>query len=225
MIKNFSLFFILMTFSSVWAMEQLVVVISPEMNSTTASLQRYEKQGVWHKVGESISVTLGRSGLGWAAGNETLKMEGDGRSPAGVFPITSTFGYDEKPLSTMPYHHAHEQLICVDDANDTRYNKIALLDPQNPPKSYEVMRRIDGVYRYGAVIDYNSKGVSGRGSCIFFHLNKTNSTPTSGCTAMDEKPLLEMLRWLDPEKKPRLLQIPASECMKYQKEFVRIECR
>lgn len=225
MIKNFSLFFILMTFSSVWAMEQLVVVISPEMNSTTASLQRYEKQSVWRKAGESARVSLGRSGLGWEEGIEILKREGDGRSPAGVFPITFTFGYDENSLSTMPYYHADENLICVDDANDTHYNKIVLLDSKNLPKSYEVMRRADGVYRYGAIIDYNPNGVSGRGSCIFFHLNKTNATPTSGCTAMDEKPLVEMLRWLDPEKKPRLLQIPASECEKYQKEFVGIECK
>lgn len=225
MIKKFFIFFILMTFSSVWAMEQLIVVISPEVNSTTASLQRYEKESVWHKAGESISVTLGRSGLGWAEGNETLKMEGDGRSPAGVFPITSTFGYDPQPNSTMPYFHADERLMCVDDVNDSHYNKMALLNPQNPPKSYEVMRRSDGVYRHGAIIDYNPNGISGRGSCIFFHLNKTNNTPTSGCTAMEEKPLLEMLRWLDPEKKPRLLQIPASECVKYQKEFAGIECK
>ncbi|MDP3464551.1 MAG: L,D-transpeptidase family protein [Sulfuricurvum sp.] len=225
MIKKFFIFFIVMTFSSVWGHEQLVVVLSPEQNSTAGWLQRYEKEVVWHTVGEPVHVTLGRSGLGWAEGYETLKMEGDGRSPAGVFPITSTFGYDPQPNSTMPYFHADEKLICVDDVNDSHYNKMALLNPQNPPKSYEVMRRSDGVYRHGAIIDYNPNGISGRGSCIFFHLNKTNNTPTSGCTAMDEKPLLEMLSWLDPEKKPRLLQVPRSECEKYQKEFVGIECR
>ncbi|MGZ8546647.1 MAG: L,D-transpeptidase family protein [Sulfuricurvum sp.] len=225
MIKNFSLFFILMTFSSVWAMDQLVVVVSPELNATTALLQRYEKEGVWHKVGEGTSVNLGRSGLGWAEGNEILKMEGDGRSPAGIFEIRSTFGYAPEGNFKMPYFYADENLICVDDVNDSHYNKMALLDPKDPPKSYEVMRRADGVYQYGAIIDYNPNGVSGRGSCIFFHLKNIKNTPTSGCTAMEEEPLLEMLRWLDPRKKPRLLQIPKSECVKYQKEFVGIECK
>jgi L,D-peptidoglycan transpeptidase YkuD (ErfK/YbiS/YcfS/YnhG family) len=187
-------------------------------------LQRYEKEVSWHKVGESVPVILGRNGLGWESGNKSLKTEGDGRSPAGIFEIHSTFGYDENPLGAMPYYYADENLICVDDSNDTRYNRMVLLDPLHPPKSYEVMHRADGVYRYGAVIGYNPQNSGGHGSCLFFHLKNRQNTPTSGCTAMDEKPLLEMLRWLDPLKKPRLLQIPVSECVQYQKEFDGVEC-
>lgn len=224
MIKTFSFLIILTTTSFLWAHEQLIVVLSPNLDSTTATLQRYEKEGSWHKVGERVPVTLGRHGLGWSEGSKPLKNEGDGRSPAGVFAITSTFGYDEHPMGTMPYYHASEDLICVDESNDIRYNQMALLNPNDPPKSYEVMHRADGVYRYGAVIDYNPQSISGRGSCLFFHLKNRKNTPTAGCTAMDEKPLVEMLRWLDPIKKPTLLQIPLSECERYQKEFVGIEC-
>jgi len=224
MVKTVSLLVILASTSFLWAYEQLIVVLSPEMNSTTAMLQRYEKEGSWHKVGESVSVTLGRNGLGWSSGGEPLKNEGDGRSPAGIFEIHSTFGYDKNPLGAMPYLYADENLICVDESKDTRYNQITLLNPNNPPKSYEVMHRADGVYRYGAVIGYNSQNISGRGSCIFFHLKNSQNTPTAGCTAMEEKPLVEMLRWLDPIKKPTLLQIPVSECERYQKEFVGIGC-
>ncbi len=86
------------------------------------------------------------------------------------------------------------------------------------------MRRNDRVYRNGAVIGYNRERVSGRGSCIFFHLNHADKRPTSGCTAMEEQPLLELIRWLDPTKKPTLVQIPKSECVRYQKEFVGIVC-
>lgn len=225
MSKLFLLLLIFAEFSFVRADEQLVVVVSEEINSTSASMQRYEKGVSWYKVGDLVVVTLGRSGLGWTQERQPQKFEGDGRSPAGVFDIGSTFGYSPKANSKMPYWYADETLICVDDVNDRLYNKMATLDPMSPPKSFEKMHREDDLYRHGAVIEYNSLGEKGRGSCIFFHLNRSDYRPTSGCTAMDEKPLLELLDWLDPTKKPRLLQIPKSECVNYQKEFAGIECQ
>jgi len=207
------------------ASQQLVVVLSSELNATSASLQRYEKQNSWVKTGDKVSVTLGRSGLGYVAFKQPLKNEGDGRSPLGVFPITSTFGYDHNTTFKLPYWHADDNLYCIDDINDSRYNKILRIYEKNSlPESYEVMRRLDGVYRYGAVIGYNPSAQRGRGSCIFIHLNHTDKHPTSGCTAMDEAPLIELLKWLDPVKKPQILQILKSECGKYQKEFEGIEC-
>ncbi|MDD2829405.1 MAG: hypothetical protein PHW18_07530 [Sulfuricurvum sp.] len=224
MIKFSSLFLFLSSFSVVWGFEQLVVIIAPEMNSTRATLQRYEKNGSWEKIGSSVEVTLGRSGLGYADEGEPQKHEGDGRSPLGLFSVDASFGYSSEPNSHLPYYYADESLICVDDIEDKKYNKMALLDPVKPPKSFEMMHRTDEVYTHGAVINYNTKGVRGRGSCIFFHLNNKAHKPTSGCSAMDEASLLEMLRWFDPLKQPHLLQIPLSECGKYQKEFVGIEC-
>jgi zinc D-Ala-D-Ala dipeptidase len=225
MTKFFSLFFIFSSISVVWGFEQLSVVIAPEMNSTSGILQRYEKNGSWVKVGDPISVTLGRSGLGYADENEPQKHEGDGRSPLGLFSIDSSFGYSDTPNSKLPYYYADDSLICVDDVDDVRYNKMALLNRSNSPKSFEMMHRSDEVYTHGAVINYNSKAESGRGSCIFFHINNKAKKPTSGCSAMEEAPLLGLLRWFDPVKKPHLLQIPLSECGKYQKEFVGIECK
>ncbi|MFH0710541.1 MAG: hypothetical protein V2A75_10045 [Pseudomonadota bacterium] len=225
MSKFTSFIFIFIITASIWGSQQLVVVVSPELNSTHGILQRYEKEGTWSKIGEGIRVTLGRNGLGWAQERQPQKNEGDGRSPAGVFEIGSTFGYGLETNSSMPYLYADENLICVDDVNDRFYNKMTLLNPLNPPKSFENMHRSDELYRYGAVIEHNRLGEKGRGSCIFFHLNRLDYRPTSGCTAMDEKPLLEMLRWLDPIKNPKLLQIPKSDCKEYQKEFAGIECQ
>lgn len=210
----------------VFGSQQLVVVISPEMNATTAVMTRYENEsGTYRAVSLAIPVILGRSGLGWDKNREPLKREGDGRSPAGLYDISATFGEDVYPNSSMPYWFADDKLICIDDVNDSKYNTMGYLEGASAPKSYELMRREDSVYRNGAVIDYNRERVSGRGSCIFFHLSHPDKRPTSGCTAMEEQPLLEMIRWFDPSKKPKLLQIPRSECEKYQKEFVGIECK
>ncbi|MBD3809907.1 MAG: L,D-transpeptidase family protein [Sulfuricurvum sp.] len=213
-------------FHPLYAHEQMAVVVSDELNATTAQMQRYEKTDRWNKIGEKIPVTLGRSGLGYAAFKQPLKNEGDGRSPAGVYPITSIFGYDQNSSYKLPYWYADENLYCIDDVNDSRYNKILrIFDKNSLPQSYEAMRRSDGVYRYGAVIGYNDSAQRGRGSCIFIHLNHSDKRPTSGCTAMDENALKTFLEWLDGSKKPHILQIPKSECGKYQKEYKGIECQ
>jgi L,D-peptidoglycan transpeptidase YkuD (ErfK/YbiS/YcfS/YnhG family) len=207
------------------ASEQLIVVLSPELNATQASMQRYEKHEQWVKIGDQTPVTLGRSGLGYVAFKEPLKNEGDGRSPSGIFSITATFGYDQNTTFKLPYWYADDNLYCVDDMNDSRYNKmLRIYDKSSLPASYETMHRPDGVYRYGAVIGYNDTAQRGRGSCIFIHLNHADKHPTSGCTAMDEVPLLELLKWLDPVKKPQIVQVLKSECGKYREEFEGIEC-
>lgn len=220
---KFLLFFFIMIPSLV-GFDQLVVVVAPQMNATTGILKRYEKDaGRYIRIGSAYSVVLGRNGLAWAQGEEDLKKDGDGKSPAGVFPIRFTFGYEPLGIGAMPHLYADKKLICIDDVNDSRYNQIASLDEARP-ESFEWMRRDDGVYRYGAVIGYNEERVRGKGSCIFFHLNHPDKRPTSGCTAMDETPLLELLRWLDSQQKPHVLQIPYDECPKYQKRFEGIEC-
>lgn len=222
LLNSFMIFIPVVVFGS----QQLIVVLSPDMNTTSGIMTRYEKStDVYTSIGTAIPVILGRNGLGWDSGVEPLKREGDGKSPAGVFDIASTFGEDLTPNSRMPYWFADDKLICIDDVNDTKYNTMSRLDPTNPPKSFELMHRNDGVYHNGAVIDYNREGVSGRGSCIFFHLNHPDKRPTAGCTAMEEQPLLELIHWFDPQKKPKLLQIPKSACEQYQKEFVGIECK
>jgi len=224
----FKFFFIpILSFSFAYAdsSKQLIVVMSDELNATTAFMQRYEMKNEWEKIGEKVPVTLGRSGMGYASMKEPMKHEGDGRSPAGLFNLSATFGYDIHPNSAMPYLHADEKLICVDDSEDALYNTVTALEGDSLPKSFERMHRDDELYRNGIVIDYNHEKAKGRGSCIFIHLNHPGHRPTSGCTAMEEGALKELLEWLDPQKNPRILQIPISDCHEYQKEFVGIECK
>ncbi len=210
-------------FSTIYAFEQLLVVISDDINFTTATMQRYVKDGEFKKIGSSFEVTLARNGLGYDSFSLPLKNEGDGRAPAGLYPITSTFSYDENISFNMPHWHLDEHTYCVDDVDDARYNQILKIY-SDLPRSYEIMKRADGVYRFGAVIGYNDSAVSGRGSCIFLHLNHSDFRPTSGCTALERVDLVRVLRWLDYSKKPHILQIPSRDCKKYQEGFRGIEC-
>ncbi len=70
------------------------------------------------------------------------------------------------------------------------------------------MKFPSGLYRYGIFVAHNPKRLPGAGSCIFMHIRKPDGTPTVGCTAMDEKELVRIMRWLDPDRHPLLIQAP-----------------
>jgi len=67
-------------------------------------------------------------------------------------------------------------------------------------------------YRWLIVVDYNRRDPRpGAGSCIFLHIWKSPDKGTAGCTAMPEEDLLTILRWLQNEKNPLLVQLPRAE--------------
>jgi L,D-peptidoglycan transpeptidase YkuD (ErfK/YbiS/YcfS/YnhG family) len=58
-------------------------------------------------------------------------------------------------------------------------------------------------YEHAVVIDYNRfPVVPNRGDAIFLHV--WNENATSGCVAIDRDRLVEIMRWLDPAKAPRI---------------------
>ena len=209
-----------------YAQEQLIVVVSSNLHATQGWMQRYEKKEIWTPIGTPFSITLGRNGLGYAEDKYPLKIEGDGRSPLGLFSLKKAFGYSKTSPTKLSYEQADDTLYCIDDSEDPHYNQLLRL-PTNSimPKSYEVMHRADGVYQYGLVVDYNQERVKERGSCIFIHLKHTDNHPTSGCTALDEADLIELLHWINPEKNPQMLQVSMDECRQYQKRFPGIRCQ
>ncbi len=229
----FRLFFLIAF--GVWqlcASEQLVVVVANDMNSSEGLLQRYERiKGYYLPSGKHLPVNLGRNGLGWAR-ESTLasqcpaiqKREGDGRAPAGIFPLTALFGYAQSLPVIMPYIPADATRICVDDAAHPDYNRIVILDPEHPPKSFEWMHRDDALYEFGVVVGYNREGTPNEGSCIFLHVEKNASAPTAGCTTMPRDILQKLMQWLDPSKEPLLIQIPKCACSEIASRYQGVVC-
>ena len=81
---------------------QLVVVTTPDWNATTGTLRRFTRDDLsaaWQAVASPVPVVIGRTGLAWAeeslasASTQPVKHEGDGRSPAGAFPLDTAFGF------------------------------------------------------------------------------------------------------------------------------------
>ena len=194
---------------------QLIVVTSKNWKASSGKLQRYEyKNSRWYRVGKIISVKLGRNGLGWGIGlhkiplnAKYIKREGDGKAPAGIFKLKEAFGYSSFNIS-YPYIVNKREDYCIDDINSKYYNKI--IDSsivERDYKSFEYMKFNKNYYKYGIIVDHNPKAKRGMGSCIFIHIK---TTPTAGCTVMREYEIKEILRWLDIDKNPLLIQAPQS---------------
>jgi L,D-peptidoglycan transpeptidase YkuD (ErfK/YbiS/YcfS/YnhG family) len=205
---------------------QLLLVVAGGWSSRDARLQRLERRGgaaPWKVIGQPVAVSLGRSGLAPASGQAAAcapdvppKREGDGRSPAGIFPITALFG-DAGPDSDLarsarlPWLHGTRDLKCVDDLASRYYNQI--VDSTRVDRvdwvSCEDMWRADGRYAVGAVVGHNcAPAVPGAGSCIFLHVWAAPGVPTAGCTAMSLADMTEVAGWLDGAAAPVLVQLP-----------------
>lgn len=202
---------------------QSIVVLADEWTSTTGVMHSFERNDttrVWQARGAEIPVVLGRMGLGRGRGlihldfeNAADKREGDDRTPAGIFRLSSAFGYERAGSAgwiKLPYLPLSKRIEGIDDPGSQYYNKlvdrskVAKIDWHNS----EQMRRDDVLYKWGVVIEHNPTAIPGAGSCIFLHIWKSASTATAGCTAMPERDLVRLLRWLDPDRYPILIQMP-----------------
>lgn len=217
---------------------QILIVTTADWNTTAGVLQPVERasvQGKWKLSGAPITVAIGRNGLAWGLGlvppsklaaNASagpVKREGDGKAPAGLFNLGTVFGYAaQKPAGwKMHYTVLTPTVECVDDASSTFYNQVVDRAAVKPDwGSSEKMRSMDGLYRWGLVIDDNTDPVThGSGSCIFMHIWMGPGVPTSGCTAMPEERLTSILAWLDPARKPLLLQLTYDDYKKLRKRW------
>ena len=199
---------------------QLVLVSAASWSSHSGTLQRYSRAEAalpWRAIGRRVPVKIGRAGLAWGRGLDTTprpgpqKREGDGKSPAGVFALTSAFGYGPRPAGVrLPYIVARPGVEAVDDPRSRYYNRI--VDRARIARadwhSSEQMLLPRGDYRFGVVVAHNPRGIPGAGSCIFLHVACGPGRGTSGCTAMPLRDIAELQRWLDPRANPVLLQAP-----------------
>lgn len=140
-------------------------------------------------------VAIGKNGLA----KKGTKVEGDLKTPAGVFPLGTAFGIKLQKVN-FPYRVLTDQDKFIDDPDNDDYN--SWVSGETTAKSYEPMKRY---YKYGIVIEYNMNPIiKGKGSAIFLHNWNYPDEPTSGCIAMPEARLLKIIRWLQVEKNPSI---------------------
>ena len=209
------------------ASSQLILVSSPSWASPKGNMRRFErvgKEGTWRMVGKAVPAALGSRGLAWGRGlhgvegsRAQAKAEGDMRSPAGAFrvgPVLGTATPARARSVHMPYRQIRSGTECVDDVGSAHYNRV--VDPGGTQSrdwnSSESMAEMGSVYRWALFVQHNTPGpVAGAGSCIFVHVWSMELGGTPGCTGIVEKEMKALAEWLDPGKKPILVQLPENE--------------
>ena len=207
--------------------QQAILVITDSIESTRGNLyfiKRKQSETEWQLTKNIIPISLGRNGLGNGLGLHNFidlsdlppKLEGDGRSPAGVFNLSSVFGH--KPQSQMnnlkmPYIHITQMTECIDDATSDYYNRIISRDQIEKETdvdwhSSEKMSKSKICYAQGVVVEHNTEPViKSSGSCIFIHNWYHPFETTAGCTVMTPENMKEVIYWLDAVKNPVLIQL------------------
>ena len=213
---------------------QLLLMIASDWKDTTGVLNQFQRNSDtddWIPIGDSIPVIFGKKGLGWGSGihplrgNGPKKVEGDGRTPAGVFRLPFAFGYASQTQAgnlKIPYEQMLGISDCVDDTSSEFYNNIVRRDSTKPTlwNHSEKMLLSDDDYRWGVFIAHNSNPATrGGGSCIFLHVASNPDLPTTGCTAMSLKSMEEIIRWLDAGEFPVLVQLTSGEYEKLKKDW------
>ncbi|MFY8215793.1 MAG: L,D-transpeptidase family protein [Chthoniobacterales bacterium] len=202
---------------------QLLVGTADSWGSSVGQVQRFERtRGEWTPAGLPMRVLFGKNGLAWGVGvagqDEAAqqKVEGDRRAPAGVFALGRIFG-DAPSLpfpSAYPYHQVTPADAWIENPENPLYNQHVRVDLANPPNWFkrEQMKQKDPAHKWKLEIRHNAEPpIPGRGSAIFFHIQRGPNRTSAGCTTMPESDLLEILRWLDPAANPHYVLLPISE--------------
>ena len=169
-----------------------------------AHLSLFERQqNAWIAVRSEIPVITGSAGCALPG----QKVEGDLRTPSGIWDIAYAFGYDAQVSTRMPYRQVTSEDKFIDDPHSPDYNAW-VRGPTNA-RSFERMLRDDAQYELGLVLRYNMDPViPGKGSAIFLHIWKSPQTATAGCIAMAKQDMVEILNWLNPRDHPRVVINP-----------------
>ncbi len=186
--------------------KQLILVTAGSYGTSSAKIQTFERNdaGYWIPV-LNVPGYIGKNGFA------KTKAEGDGKTPRGKYTIGTAFGTKGNPGTKLPFRNITSDDVWVDDPNSKLYNTW-----QSKSKTKGQWKSAENMnipaYKYGFVINYNTERVPGKGSAIFFHISNGH---TLGCTGVSEKNVVSILKWLDPDKNPVIIQTPSSELSSY----------
>lgn len=175
---------------------QMIVVTAPERTSPKATLTAFEKgeDGTWTPVIGPTPADLGELGMGEPADHVW-------RTPEGTFALDQAFGRQENPGTAMPYIKVDQMDWWDANPESPTYNRH-VRQAHSPGSDSENLYNMGPVYDYGVNINHNPANIPGKASAIFLHVS--NGMPTWGCVAVGREQMIEILRWLDPAKNPKI---------------------
>ena len=180
--------------------DQLVTVLVPAASSTSGELRAWQRTGNgWTSVLGPVRVKVGTDGVGVA-------REGINRTPRGTFSLAQAFGRQPNPGTALPYRRVTDSDWWVSDPTSSSYNTYRGCAPGTCPFDEQIGENLGQAgpsYDYAAVIGYNTGPVrAGAGSAFFLHVDA--GVPSAGCVVVPRASVVELLRWLDPNQRPRI---------------------
>lgn len=138
--------------------------------------------------GRRMRCALGRAGIA------ADKREGDGATPAGIFPFRQVLFRADRiapPATALPSRPLVASDGWCDDPAHPLYNRPVTLPFA---AGHEMLMRTDALYDVIVVLGHNDAPVvPGRGSAIFLHIAAPGFAPTEGCIALARDDLLAVL--------------------------------
>jgi L,D-peptidoglycan transpeptidase YkuD (ErfK/YbiS/YcfS/YnhG family) len=136
-----------------------------------------------------VRCALGRNGVC------LNKKEGDGATPAGVFPLRQVLFRSDRlktPKTGLPIKALKLNDGWSDDPSDPSYNKL-IKRPYN--YRHEKLWREDPVYDIIVELGQNDDPPKpGCGSAVFLHVAHPDYSPTEGCVGLKLEDLLSLLK-------------------------------
>jgi L,D-peptidoglycan transpeptidase YkuD (ErfK/YbiS/YcfS/YnhG family) len=211
---------------------QLVVVTTQTWGNSNGDLRYFQRtNGRWVRQ-SGWRVRIGKNGLGWGESNWPLKQrpaemtdkkEGDGKSPAGLFPILDGFGRpnESSNFPNFPFQAVDKNWAGVDDVKSSYYNQLVNSEELGSKKDWDSAEDMCiPEYLLGLRIGYNTENpVPGNGSCIYVHLFSVPERGTAGCTSMAPANLRKLCKWLKADQHPMILQVPQPLYRKLEKSW------
>lgn len=146
-------------------------------------------------AGARVRCALGRGGVKPA----TQKREGDGASPAGVWPLRRVLWRPDRgapPAIALPGRPLAREDGWCEDPSDPAYNRQVTLPHRG---AVDAMWREDHLYDLVVVLGHNDNPViPGAGSAVFLHLARPDYGPTQGCVALARADLERLLALAAP---------------------------
>ena len=175
--------------------KQLLVVAGLSMTSTAASVSLHERSGdgKWRRVLSSPGF-VGERGLC----PDGERVEGNRKTPIGVYRVTRAFGIAPDPGCALPYTQVDGDWYWSGDPN-CHYNEMVRLSehPELDVAASEHLIDYDYPYQYCLNIGFNEACVPGRGAAIFLHCFGQECPYTGGCVSVPEnimKGILQCVR-------------------------------
>lgn len=135
------------------------------------------------------------------------KIEGDGATPAGHFPLREVLYRSDRgqiPDTRLGVSSITSNDAWCDDPGAAAYNRRISLPHQ---ARHEKLFRSDNIYDIIVPLGYNDDPpVPNLGSAIFLHLARDDYNPTEGCIAVARPDLLTILGAIKPGDRLNITQ-------------------